>query len=96
VASRVAISNTVVVGSITPADCNDTIDESSINIRLSLMASPKVSDGSAFNGTSGRSGFVFPTMSRNNYIPIRSWTGIGIYPSREFSHSSTFESIHED
>ena len=82
VASRVTISNTVVIGSVSPGDCNDTIDQNSLNIRLSLMASPKVSDSSSFNGTSGRSGIVFPQMSRNNYIPIRSWTGIGIYPSR--------------
>ncbi|CAF4600949.1 unnamed protein product, partial [Rotaria socialis] len=30
--------------------------------------------------TGGRVGIVFPTVSRNNYMPIRSWTGIGVYP----------------
>ena len=47
------------------------------------MAVPGVSDNSSYNITSGRSGIVFPTMSRNNYMPVRPWTGIGIYPGRK-------------
>lgn len=77
------ISNSIVIGSITPQDCNDTIDRNSPNIRLGQMAVPGVSDNSSFNGSSGRSGIVFPTVSRNNYMPVRSWTGIGVYPCRK-------------
>ncbi|CAF3595884.1 unnamed protein product [Rotaria sordida] len=80
IASRVNINDSIVIGSITSQDCNDKIDSNSINIRLSQMAIPGVSDNSSFNITAGRVGIVFPTVSRNNFMPIRSWTGIGIYP----------------
>ena len=71
------------VGSFTPQDCNDTINRDSLNIRLSEMAIPGVSDNSSYNITAGRTGIVLPTMSRNNYMPIRPWTGIGVYPLRK-------------
>jgi hypothetical protein len=54
-----------------------------MNIQMSQMAIPGVSDNSSVNGTVGRSGIVFPTVSRNNYMPVRPWTGIGIYPCRK-------------
>lgn len=77
------ISNSLVVGAITPQDCDDKLNSNTMNIRLAQMSIPGVSDSTAFNGTIGRAGIVFPTMSRNNYMPIRSWTGIGIYPCRK-------------
>ncbi|CAF3294066.1 unnamed protein product [Rotaria sp. Silwood2] len=80
-ASYVNISNSIVIGSMTPQDCEDRIDPNSPNIRLSPMALPRVSENSSSIGTGGRSGIVFPTMSRNNFMPIRSWTGVGVYPA---------------
>lgn len=80
IASRVNINDSLVVGSITADDCNDTINTNSLNIRLSQMAIPGVSPNSSFNNTNGRSGIVFLSVSRNNFMPIRLWTGIGIYP----------------
>ncbi|CAF4773440.1 unnamed protein product [Rotaria sp. Silwood1] len=80
VASRVNIRSSLVVGSITREDCGDRINPNSINIRLSQIAIPGVSANSSSGNAGGRSGIVFPTISRNNYMPIRSWTGIGIYP----------------
>ncbi|CAF1351069.1 unnamed protein product [Rotaria sordida] len=69
-----------IVGSITREDCEDRINPNSINIRLSQIAIPGVSANSSSGNAGGRSGIVFPTISRNNYMPIRSWTGIGTYP----------------
>jgi len=83
IGSRVTISNSLIVGSITAQDCADQLNTNTLNIRLAQMSIPGVSDSAAFNGSIGRAGLVFPTMSRNNYMPIRSWTGIGIYPSRK-------------
>ncbi|CAF4657274.1 unnamed protein product [Rotaria sp. Silwood1] len=80
-ASRVNINNSIVIGSMTPQDCEDRIDPNSANIRLSQMALPRVSENSSSTGTGGRSGIVFPTMSRNNFMPIRLWTGVGVYPA---------------
>ncbi|CAF1252929.1 unnamed protein product [Rotaria magnacalcarata] len=59
------------------------MDTSTQNILLSQMAIPRVLDSSPLNRTGGRVGIVFPTVSRNNYMPIRSWTGIGVYPCRK-------------
>ena len=84
IASRMTINDSLVVGSITPSDCNDTINTNSMNIRLSQMAIPGVSPNSSFNNTNGRSGIVFPAISRNNFMPIRLWTGVGIYPCCKF------------
>ncbi|CAF4012065.1 unnamed protein product [Rotaria sp. Silwood2] len=63
-----------------PEDCEDKINPNSINIRLSQIAIPGVSANSSSGNAGGRSGIVFPIISRNNYMPIRSWTGTGIYP----------------
>lgn len=47
------------------------------------MAIPGLLDSSSLNKSGGRAGIVFPTVSRNNYMPIRPWTGIGVYPCRK-------------
>lgn len=78
--SRVQIYDSLVVGSITDQDCDDQVNRASMNIRYSQMAIPGVADDPASNRTGGRSGIVFPTISRNNFMPIRSWTGVGVYP----------------
>ncbi|CAF4366562.1 unnamed protein product [Rotaria socialis] len=79
--SRINIVNSIVIGSITPNDCNDTIDSSTNNFRFSQMAIPTVSTRLTNGKSGGRSGIVFPTISTYNGMPIRSWNGIGNYPS---------------
>lgn len=73
----------MVIGSITPNDCNDVVNSNSSNIQLAQMAMPTVS-GTSTNGNNGnRSGIVFLTVSTYNGMPVRSWTRLGNYPSRE-------------
>jgi hypothetical protein len=83
VRSRITIQNSMVVGSITPNDCGDSIDLSSVNIILSQIAMPTVSANSPTDPPNVRLGIVFPTISGFNNMPIRPWTGISDYPCRK-------------
>lgn len=77
----VYIYNSVVVGAITPNDCSDIVDPTTVNALYSQTAIPTVS-ATSFNGNAGgRSGIVFPfIIGGNNMIPYHAWTSIGAYP----------------
>lgn len=78
--NSVKILNSIVVGSITPDDCNDAVNASTVNTLNSLTAIPTVSATSSTNNPGGRSGIVFPTFSAPNGMPRHPWTGIMAYP----------------
>ncbi len=66
----------MVIGSITPNDCNDIPDTSTISITNCPKAFPTVSAGNLGD----RSGIVFPYFSGDNMMPRHPWTGIDAYP----------------
>lgn len=80
--SRVTIQNTVVIGAVTPNDCENKIDTTSRNVRLADKAVPMVAVNETTKKSLGRTGIVFPTVSRLNNMPLRPWTGITSYPAR--------------
>ena len=82
--SRVIIQNSVIVGSITPNDCNDKINLSSSNIQYSTIAMPTVSQDPLINGNGSRIGVVYPLFSISNGAPRQSWTNTISNPSRKF------------
>ncbi|CAF1656840.1 unnamed protein product, partial [Adineta ricciae] len=85
--SRVVIQNSVIVGSITPNDCNDKINLSSSNIQYSTIAMPTVSQDPLINGNGSRVGVVYPLFSISNGAPIQSWTNTISNPSLDGSTS---------
>ncbi|CAF1672894.1 unnamed protein product, partial [Adineta ricciae] len=87
--SRVRIRNSVVIGSITPNDCNDKINFNSANVRYSTIAMPTVSQDPLVTGNGSRAGIVFPLFARDNGMPEQSWTGTVSNPSLDGSTSIT-------
>lgn len=83
--NSVIIRNSIIIGSITPNDCNDTLNATSINIINSQQAIPTVSSTSSSGNSGGRSGIVFPSFSGDNMMPRHPWTGIGAYPCSKFN-----------
>ncbi|CAF3398838.1 unnamed protein product, partial [Rotaria sp. Silwood2] len=55
-------------------------------MQLLEKAIPGVSANSSSISPGGRSGIVFPTISRMNNMPVRPWTGVGAYPCRSQQH----------
>ena len=78
--NSIIIRNSMVIGSITPNDCNDTLNTTTVNFLNSPTAVPTVSAGNQGD----RSGIVFPFFSRDNMMPRHPWTGIGAYPCSKF------------
>ncbi len=77
----VYISNSIVVGAITPNDCGDTIDMTTLNTMNAQTAIPTVSATSSDGDPGGRSGIVFPYIfGGDNMMPHHPWTGIDAYP----------------
>jgi hypothetical protein len=77
----VEITNSIVIGSITPNDCNDIVDSTTINAIYAGTAIPTVSATSSDGDAGGRSGIVFPYISGgDNMIPRHPWTSIDAYP----------------
>ena len=76
----VEILNSIVIGSMTPNDCKDTVNTSTVNTLTSLTAIPTVSAISSTNDPGDRSSIVFPTFSPQNSMPRHLWTGITAYP----------------
>lgn len=68
------------IGSITPNDCNDILNTTSINIINSQKAIPTVSSTSSSGNPGDRSGIVFPFFTGDNMMPHHPWTNIGAYP----------------
>ena len=81
--SRVTVTNSIIVGSLTPDDCHDKINPNSMNVQYSDKAIPTVSWNSTEGRSNGRVGVVFLTVSRFNSLPIKPFTGIVDYPCRE-------------
>ncbi|CAF4249716.1 unnamed protein product, partial [Rotaria sp. Silwood2] len=78
--NSVTILNSMVIGSITPDDCNDTPNTTTVSLINSVKAIPTVSATSSTGNPGGRSGIVFPFFSRDNLMPRHPWTGIAAYP----------------
>ncbi|CAF1015901.1 unnamed protein product [Rotaria sp. Silwood1] len=78
--NSVTILNSMVIGSITPDDCNDTPNTTTVSSINSIKAIPTVSATSSAGDPGGRSGIVFPFFSRDNLMPRHPWTGIAAYP----------------
>lgn len=77
--NTIVIRNSMVIGSITPDDCNDTPNKTTVNIVNSGKAVPTVSASSTSGDPGGRSGIVFPFFSGNNLMPRHPWSGISAY-----------------
>ena len=79
--NTIIIQNSLVIGSITPNDCNDVVGLNTINTLYAETAIPSVSATSDTNIAGGRSGIVFPFISGgNNMMPVHPWTNIDAYP----------------
>ncbi|CAF3664415.1 unnamed protein product [Rotaria sordida] len=78
--NSVIILNSMIIGSITPDDCNDTPNATTVNFINSDKAISTVSATSSNGNPGGRSGIVFPFFSRDNLMPRHPWTGIAAYP----------------
>ncbi len=83
----------MVIGAITPNDCSDTVDQTTVNILFSPKAVPIVSATSSDGYAGGRSGIVFPYMGGNNEMPFHPWSGIDAYPTSELLMTRNSEII---
>ena len=82
--STVVVQNSIVIGSITPNDCEDIVDATTTNTIYADKATPTVSATSSDGDAGGRSGIVFPFISGgDNMLPRHPWTSIGAYPCGE-------------
>lgn len=84
VPGRTIIQNSLIVGSISPNDCNDQVDINSANILNSNLAAPTVTSRTTNTYNSNRTGIIFPTVSTRNNAPGSPWTGLNNYPCRKF------------
>ncbi len=91
--NTITIRNSLVIGAITPNDCGDTVDQTTVNILYSPKAVPIVSATSSDGYAGGRSGIVFPYMSGNNLMPFHPWSGIDAYPTSELLMTRNSEII---
>ncbi|CAF1377186.1 unnamed protein product, partial [Adineta steineri] len=79
--NSIVIQNSLVIGSITPDDCDDVLDTTSNNVIYAATAIPSVSATSTDTDPGGRSGIVFPFISGgDNMMPRHPWTNIDAYP----------------
>ncbi|CAF1678009.1 unnamed protein product, partial [Adineta ricciae] len=79
--NSIIVQNSLVIGSITPNDCNDLLDTTSNNLVYAGTAIPSVSATSSDGYAGGRSGVVFPFISGgDNMMPRHPWTNIDAYP----------------
>jgi hypothetical protein len=80
--NTITIQNSLVIGGITPNDCNDVVDLTTINLIYAPTSIPSVSATSVQGeDAGGRSGIVFPFISGgDNMIPRHPWTNIDAYP----------------
>jgi hypothetical protein len=80
----IKIQNSLIIGAITPNDCSDIVDPTTINVIYAQTAIPSVSATSFDGEAGGRSGFVFPFISSgDNMMPRHPWTNIDAYPCSE-------------
>ena len=82
--NSVIVRNSLIIGAITPNDCSDTPDPTTISAINSPTAVPRVSATSSSGNPGGRTGISFPYFSRDNMIPRHPYTSIGAYPCRKF------------
>ncbi|CAF0819146.1 unnamed protein product [Rotaria sp. Silwood1] len=78
--NSIKIRNSIVAGAITPNDCSDVPDTTTLSEQFGSKAIPKVSATSSSGNPGGRTGISFPYFSRDNMIPRHPWTSIGAYP----------------
>ena len=74
------------IGAITPNDCSDVPDTTTVSAIYSTKAVPLVSATSGNGDPGGRSGISFPTFSLDNMMPRHPWTSIGAYPCSKLIH----------
>ncbi|CAF3637436.1 unnamed protein product [Rotaria sp. Silwood1] len=79
--NSIIIRNSIVIGAITPNDCNDIPDNTTLSEKYGATAKPLVSATSSSTDPGGRSGISFPYFSGDNMMPRHPWSGIGSYPN---------------
>jgi hypothetical protein len=82
--NSVIVQNSLVIGAVTPNDCNDVRDATSVSAQYAKTAVPGVAPIDLNGEPSGRSGISFPYFSRDNMIPRHPWSSIGAYPCSKF------------
>ena len=88
--NSIIVQNSLVIGSITPNDCNDLLDTTSNNLVYAQTAIPSVSATSSDSDAGGRSGIVFPFISGgDNMMPRHPWTNIDAYPCSAYFYEKT-------
>ncbi|CAF2963963.1 unnamed protein product [Rotaria sp. Silwood2] len=78
--NSIIIRNSIVAGAITPNDCSDVPDTTTLSEQYDLKAIPMVSATSSSGNPGGRSGISFPYFSPDNMMPRHPWTSVGAYP----------------
>lgn len=84
--NTITIRNSLVIGSITPNDCSDTRDLTTVSAKYALTAIPGVVASGPNGEPRVRAGISFPTFSLDNMMPRHPYTGIGAYPASKFCH----------
>ncbi|CAF2873113.1 unnamed protein product [Rotaria sp. Silwood2] len=79
--NSIIIRNSLVIGAITPNDCNDVPDMTTLSEFYSSRAIPLVSATAHSENLAGRAGITFPYFSGNNLIPAHPYTSIAVYPN---------------
>jgi hypothetical protein len=82
--NSITIQNSIVIGAITPNDCSDVPDSTTVSAQYNGKAIPLVSQDSSADGPGSRVGISFPTFSLDNMMPRHPWTSIGAYPCGKF------------
>lgn len=79
--NSIHITNSIVLGAITPNDCDDIVNTSTISIQVATKAIPTVAGEKSDGTEQGRCGIVFPFVAPDNKMPAKPWTGMKQYPS---------------
>ncbi|CAF3397266.1 unnamed protein product, partial [Rotaria socialis] len=79
--NSIIIRNSMVLGAITPNDCDDIPDTTTLSEKFGSTAVPRVSGTQSSGSSSGRTGISFPYFTGFNMIPMHPWSSIGNYPN---------------
>ena len=78
--STTIIRNSMIIGAITPNDCSDIRDTTTVSAKNGLTAIPTVAAKASDGEPSARTGISFPYFSGDNMIPRHPYTSVGNYP----------------
>ena len=70
----------MVIGAITPNDCSDVRDTTSVSAINGPTAIPTVAARASNGEPSARTGISFPYFSGDNMIPRHPYASVGNYP----------------